>query len=220
VRPSAIAALAVVAACGGDDGTPTDISCRQKPVYLNRNGGTFNHGPTDDAINNLSVVVDAERTLPPWPEDDANWLAVTDCIRTALTPIQRLTVTEEDPGAIPHIEIVFTTSYWDGAAMTHVIPASCRSHQIEFVFGDAVPTSARACHLAMQAFAQMTAQLSLGNECHDFVNNAQDCSTERAFLDQTVDCVDGFNQPTTCRCGGGTTQNTQLALETTFPECP
>ena len=71
-----------------------------------------------------------------------------------------------------------------------------------------------------KAFAQMTAQLSLGSECHDFVNNAQDCSMERAFLDQTVDCVDAFNQPTTCRCGGGTTQNTQLALETTFPECP
>jgi hypothetical protein len=212
--------LVLLAACGSDD-APTDISCRQQLVYLNRTGGTFNSGGYDDAINNLSVVVDSERVLPAWPHSDADWQDTAACITTALAPLQRITLTEQDPGAMPHIELVFTTSYWAGGAMTHAIPASCRAtHQIEFVFGNAIPTSARACHVAMQGFAQMTAQLSLGSECHDFVNNAQDCSTTRAFLDQTVDCVDTANQPAACRCGGGSTQNTLEALEQRFPDCP
>lgn len=212
-------ALVLAAACGSDD-TPTDVSCKQQLVYLNRNGGTYNRGDHDTAIGNLSILVDAERVLPPWPHDDVDWQNLGDCIRTALAPIQRITVTEDDPGMTPHIELVFTTSYWAGAGTTHIVPAACRTgYQLEFVFGDAIPTSARACHLAMQGFAQMTAQLSLGSECHDFVNNAQDCSPTRAFLDATVDCVDASNQPTACRCGG-TMQNTLVALESTFPACP
>ena len=102
--------------------------------------------------------------------------------------------------------------------LTHpVIDAD--GHQIEFVFGDALPTTARACHVALQGFAQMTALLSLDDNCHDFVNNAQDCAPERFFVDVDATCVDAASQAAPCRCGG-TTQNTYQALAAKFPACP
>jgi hypothetical protein len=211
--------LAVIASACGGDAPPIDVSCKPQVVYLNRAGGMFDHGPHDDAILNLSVVVDAPRLLPPWPRDD--WAELVACIETGLAPFARLAITDVDPGTAAHIEIVFTTSYWGDAGTTMLVPSSCRAgHQVELVFGDAVPTTIRACHVALQGFALMTAQLSLDDNCRDFVNNHQDCSPERAFLDETANCVDASNVPVTCRCAGGTTENTYRALEMTFPACP
>lgn len=205
-------------ACGSDDG-PTDITCRQAILYLDRGGGVFEPGGHDDAITNTSVLVDVERTLPAWPH--ADWADLAACIHDHLLALPRLTVTDVDPGMTPHTTIVFTTAYWAGStATTMIVPASCRpDHEIEFVFGDAIPTTARACHLALQGFAQMSANLSLGDDCHDLVNNSMDCSIDRSFLDQTVNCVDDAGAPAPCRCGG-TTENTYQALTTAFPPCP
>lgn len=209
-----------LAACS-DDAPPIDVSCKPALVYLNRGGGSYTAGQTDDATRNESVLLDMTRELEPWPHDDTNWTALVDCITTALAVFPRIEVTETDPGDAAHFELVFTTSYWSGPAGTTVlVPGSCRiGHQIELVFGDALPTYARACHVAMQGFAQMTAQLSLVEDCHDFVNNALDCSQTRAFLDRDQACVDGTNQPAPCRCGG-TTANTYQALAAVFPTCP
>lgn len=210
------------AACNDEPPVP-DAPCTSIVVYLNRTGGTYDHGAFDDAFGNLSVLVDSPQTLAPWPHDDTNWRSLVGCITAALAPFPRLTISEIDPGAVPHVEIVFTTTYWAGPASTNmVIPASCRvgQHELEFVFGDALPpTYARACHVAMLGFAQMTANLSLGDNCADYVNNSIDCVPTRGFLDVTVNCVDAANQPTTCRCGG-TTENTYQALGAAFPLCP
>ncbi len=211
--------LGLLAACGSDD-APITIRCEPHPVYLNRMGATFAPANNDDSINNLSAALDTEQTLAPWPKDDVDWQNLVECIRGALVGLPRLVVTESDPGNVPHVELVFTTSHWTTPAQTFVVPASCKAgHHVGFVFGNALATSQRACHIAMQAFGLMTAQLSLGSDCHDFMNNAQDCSPSRAFLAQTVDCVDANNQPAECRCGG-TTQSSYDALEAVFPVCP
>ena len=210
--------VGVVASCGGGDDATIDVSCKPTVVYLNRSGGMFDNGPHDDSIHHLSVVVDGPRTLEPWPNDD--WSDIVTCMRDGLAPFPRLVVTDVDPGTAPHLELVFTTSYWGDAATTMVTPSSCRAgHQLEFVFGDALSTTARTCHVALQGFAQMTAQLSPSDNCQDYVNNAQDCAPERAFIDATASCVDASNQPAPCRCGG-TTENTYQAMAMTFPTCP
>jgi hypothetical protein len=211
--------FALAAACGADD-TPTTIRCEPHPVYLNRTGATFRAANNDDSINNLSAALDVERTFGAWPKDEVDWRNLVECIEAALVGLPRLVVTETAPGNVPHVELVFTTSHWMTVAQTFVVPASCRAgHHVGFVFGNALPTSQRACHIAMQAFGLMTAQLSLGSDCHDFLNNAVDCSPDRAFVAQTVECVDASNQPAECRCGGAT-QNSYEALEAVFPVCP
>lgn len=209
-------AIAIVGC--GEDPPPTDITCRPSIVYLNRDGGVFAPGAHDDSITNTSVLVDVERTLAPWPND--YWPELVTCMRDHLAQFPRIEVTEIDPGTVPHVEIVFTDTYWASSATTMIVPASCRlDHEVELVFGTALPTNARACQVALQGFAEMTANLSFDDNCHDLVNNSIDCAPDRAFLDETVNCVDVSGQPAPCRCGD-TTQNTYRALLAAFPTCP
>lgn len=216
-------ALAVVGlvACSGGGGTEVvDAPCRPGVLYLNRTGGLYDRGPIDDAVMNRSVILDGPRMLPPYPHAEIDWRDLVTCVRAALAPFP-IQVTETEPAAA-HVEIVFTTSYWAGpAGTTMVIPDSCRpGHQIEFVFGSAIPTAIRACHMAMLGFAQMTALVSVADECNDYLNLEMDCGPSRSFLDRTATCVDATNQPTTCRCGGSTTQNGFQAIAAAFPACP
>lgn len=213
-------ALGLLAACGsGSNGDP-DATCQPSVLYLNRMGGTYDHGNIDNAAANLSAIVDAPLALDAYPHDNVEWADTTACIRLGLQPFP-IEITEADPGPIPHVELVFTTSYWAGSSgQTYVIPDGCFSrHELGFVFGSALPTDARACQVALIAFAQMTAKLSYGENCRDFVDHSMDCVPERAFIDQDVPCVDANNQPTACRCGG-TTQNTYRALVAAHPACP
>ena len=175
-------------------------------LYLNKSGGMWDHGGRDDASANLSLLVDVPRTLPPWPKPAADWAELVACMRTALAPFP-IAVTETDPAPAAHAEIVFTTEYWGGSATTSIIPDSCRpGHEVEFVFGNALATRARACHVALRAYAQMIANLSFTDHCEDVLNDQMDCAPDRYFIDLEASCVDASNQPAACRCGG-TTQN-------------
>lgn len=218
-RQVAAVLAAALGACGGA-GDPAPDACAPAVLYLNKTGGMWDHGGHDDPANNLSILVDAPRMLPPWPKDATDWMLLTECIRTALAPFP-LTVTETDPGAAPHTEIVFTTAYWAGSvATTSIIPDSCRpGHQVEFVFGSAIATRARACQVALRSYAQMIANLSFGDRCDDLLNDQMDCVPDRMFLDATATCIDDAGQPIACRCGG-TTQNSYQAMTAAIPSCP
>src|SRR5215813_9686169 len=207
--------LVSVLGCGSSAPTP---SCPPSIVFLERAGGHYEPGRADDATANLSVVVDVARDLPPWPSTAASWDAVAACIRTGLAPFAA-DVTEIDPGEVPHYELVFTTSYWGGSGgVTSIVPDSCRPHELAFIFGDALPTVPRACQLALTALGQIAANLSLDDNCADFMNPAIDCMPMRSFVDATANCVDASDQPTPCRCGG-TTQNTFAAMDAAFAPC-
>lgn len=213
-----VALLVALAACGGDP-APPDAACRPAVLFLSRGGGAWDKGGHDDASSNLSVLLDGPRTLAPWPKDDTDWGLLVTCIRSALAPFP-LTITEIDPGDAPHVELVFTTEAWTGSpATTSFIPASCRpDHEVAFIFGDALPTRARQCHVALRSYAQMIANLSFGDRCEDVLNDQADCVPERAFTDVTANCVDASAQPAPCRCGG-TTQNSFQALSAVLPAC-
>jgi hypothetical protein len=219
VRAS-IVVVVVVASCGGGGTTPAvdAPACEPSLIYLDRGGGDYTHGPVDDATTNQSVIVDVPRTLPPFPNGDVAWADLTACVRAGLAPFA-VTLTETDPGDVPHLEIVFTTSYWGGSALATAIPSSCRpGHQIEFVFGDAVSSPTRGCHVALDGLAEMAAQLSPALDCIDFTSPAADCGVRR-FVDYEQACVDPAGLPTTCRCGGATTENTYQALAARFAPC-
>lgn len=215
----ALLLLAVGAGCGGHP-TAADAGCTPSILYLNRNGGMYDHGAFDSAAHNESVLLDGPRTLPAWPRDDQEWGLMTSCIRDGLSSFP-ITITEQDPGAGPHVEIVFTTAYWGTpAAETMVVPASCLpEHELEFVFSDSLPpTYSRPCQMALIGYAEMTANLSPGDDCKDILNLGMDCVPQRAFLDETATCVDGNNQPIACRCGG-TTEDPYAALAAAHPAC-
>ena len=214
-----VALLLALAACGGGSSSP-DAACQPPVLYLNRTGGAFDKGGHDDASANLSVVLDGPRTLPPWPKDQTDWELLVSCIRAPLAPFP-VTITETDPGPAPHVELVFTTTAWTGSpATTSFIPSSCRpDHELAFIFGTALPTRARQCHVALRAYAQMIANLSFGDQCEDVLNDQADCVPERSFTDVTATCVDAGAQPAPCRCGG-TTQNSYQAMVAVLPGCP
>jgi hypothetical protein len=188
-------------------------------VFLDRDGGHYEPSARDDESINGSVIMDTPRDLPGWPSAAASWDAISACIHDALAPVAA-EVTEIDPGAVPHYEIVFTTSYWGGSGgETSVVPSNCgRTHRIAFVFGDALPTVPRACQVALIALGEMAADLSLDDNCADFLNPAIDCVPDRAFIDATATCVDNSDQPTACRCGG-MTQNTFQGMIAAFAPC-
>jgi hypothetical protein len=67
----------------------------------------------------------------------------------------------------------------------------------------------------MLGFAEMAAQLSLVDDCHEILDLDQDCVPMRNFIDADLPCTSG-----SCRCGGGTTQNAVAAIRAAFPACP
>lgn len=217
-------ALGLALGACGDGAAAPDAACRPSVLYLARGGGTYLPGPVDDAVADRSVIVEAPVTLAPWPASgpaDEDWQELTACIRAALAGLP-IEVTESDPSPAPHTELVFTTTYWDGPAGTTVaVPSGCRGgYQLGFVFGDALPTTIRACHVAMLGFAQLTARLALTDNCRDYLNLGMDCSPDRAFLDVDAACVDEANRPAPCRCTGEATQNSFRALLAAHPACP
>jgi len=210
-------ALVALIGCGGHSAT---TACQPSILYLDRAGGMYDHGATDSAGANRSVLLDGPRQLPGWPRDDAQWAEVVSCIAAALAPFP-IDVTEDDPGASPHVELVFTTTYWaEPSATTMIVPDGCGDdHQLEFVFADALPpTPTPVCQIAIVGYAEMTADLTLDDNCQDLVNLAQDCSQTRSFVDATASCVDDFEQPAACRCGG-TTEDTYQAMVAAHPAC-
>ncbi len=215
----AVVALLLGAACQSD-APPPDAPCEPAVLYLNRTGGTYIHAAGDDSSQNVSQVIDTMRTLPPAPYDDIDWAAIVSCIRTALAPFP-VTITETDPGMAAHTELVFTTSYWGGSpGQTSIFPGACRPGlEVGFVFGSALPTTQRACHIALRTFAQMTARLSLADDCTDVLNDDADCSMMRWFNDHESTCIDGARNPVPCRCGG-TTQNSFVAMTAAISACP
>jgi hypothetical protein len=86
------------------------------------------------------------------------------------------------------------------------------------IFGHALADSTRACEVAMDGFAQMTALLGPSDNCLDFTSPAADCGV-RFFLDLQMQCVDASLQPAPCRCGGST-EDTYAALAARFHACP
>ena len=212
--------MCALAACGGNDGTHhVDLSCANSTVFLNRFGGAYTHGAVDDAALHVSIVVDAARTLPAFPGDDATWGVITACIREALAPFA-VVVTETDPGAVEHLELVFTDTYWVDPGVTHVFPASCAAHQIELIFGTALSPPTRGCQVAMDGLAQMIAQLGPSENCLDFTSPAMDCGV-RSFVSAEAACVDpATNLAAPCRCdAAATTQNSFTALDALFHPC-
>jgi hypothetical protein len=200
-----------LAACGDDGASTARDAAIDSPgcapgmrstIYLNFGGGMYAPGP-DDATMNKAVPLDMTRTLAAWPH--ANAAAVMTCIEAGLAPFL-IDVTDVDPGAAPHHELVMTTQFW-GAGNPGVLSTSGSAcppgplNSLTFVFGTAVGTDAlAACEITLSQFASAAASLDHTIDCHDYLGIYQPACGPKMWLSTPAACGETTERP--CTCGG------------------
>ncbi len=74
-----------------------------RTLYLNRTGGTLTPGTNNSQANTSSLVSQAS-TIAGWDTSDAKWAETMACVRDMWAPFD-VSVTDEDPGSTPHVEV-------------------------------------------------------------------------------------------------------------------
>jgi hypothetical protein len=211
--------VTVAIGCGGGGGdkldagavndTPTGCvpgSQAIATVYLNFTGATYSPaaGGMDDATINIANPIDMTRTLAPWPY--SNTAEIKACVEEALKPF-RIMVTDVDPGAAPHHEIVMTTESWENAATRRSVSSpNCGAirNSVSFVFGTPVGNDTEInCDDVLLQFAVASAGLDHVMDCHDYLAGvgAVPACGPKTWLTTPVQCGDGTT-PHNCTCGG------------------
>ncbi|HSD88437.1 MAG TPA: hypothetical protein VLB44_13010 [Kofleriaceae bacterium] len=192
-------------------------------IYLNPGGVVLKPGD-NDARTGTSSIVTAPTSISPWNVDDATWADTVACMREIYAPFD-VTITDEDPGDVPHIEAVFGGAPGDVGLPDNVAGVSpfttdCAviDNSIVFAFTDVLPDDARSvCEVMAQEVAH-----SFGLD-HELLPSDPmtylSYAGERTFQDEMASCgeyggrmcgIDG----SVCR----TRQNSyRLLLETLGP---
>jgi hypothetical protein len=181
---------------------------QSRVIYLNPDGAILYPGDSDSSRDISSVV--AEPTLiTGWDTDFGTWIETALCVEELYAPFD-VTVTDEDPGDVPHIEAVIGGSPADVGLADNVAGVSpfasdCSivERSIVFAFTDALPDDPRTvCEVLAQEIAH-----SFGLDHERLASDPMtylDYAGERTFQDQMATCGEftdrkcGING-TTCR---------------------
>ncbi|MBA3463666.1 MAG: Ig-like domain-containing protein [Deltaproteobacteria bacterium] len=188
---------------------------QSKVIYLNRTGITLSPGD-DDARTNRSSIISGQRSVPAWNTSAANWAATVACMKDMFAPFD-VTVTDVDPGNVPHMEAVFGGSPGNigmgqgvGGVSPFTTDCAVIENSIVFTFTNVLPQGAQAiCEIMAQEVAH-----SYGLD-HEML--ASDPMTylsfngARSFKDQTVPC--GEYQNRACGIGGSTCRANQNSVK-------
>jgi hypothetical protein len=191
------------------------VMARSKVIYLNHLGVTLTPGE-DDSTTQHSSIIGGTAVVPPWNTSQATWNATVACMQDMFARFD-VTVTDQDPGATPHIEAVFGGSPQDigmGQGVGGVSPftedCGIIENSIVFTFTDVFPDDAQTvCEVMSQEVAH-----SYGLD-HEML--ASDPMTylqyngNRSFKDQTVSCGEYQNRP--CGIGGSTCRANQNSVQ-------
>ena len=206
---------------GGEDGGPdcTPPAGEAAIVYLNRDGATYTQGPEDTVDNTTLVVEEEEFVFEPHPYGDGNWNSMTACIRAGLSRFH-IDVVEEDPGAVDHTEIVFSTTWLD-TAVASISAFSCNSYRRApaFIFGDLFAESdwQSECDLALQQFGVVAAGLDHSFECRDYMSYLNSGCDGKEWVDEPLPC--GELEERDCKCDRASQNSYQIILERFGPAC-
>lgn len=195
-------------------GTPGAMA-QSKVIYLNHLGVTLTPGE-DDSTTNHSSIIGATSAVPAWNTSQATWDATVACMQDMFARFD-VTVTDQDPGATPHIEAVFGGSPQDigmGQGIGGVSPftedCGIIENSIVFTFTDVFPDDAQTvCEVMSQEVAH-----SYGLD-HEML--ASDPMTylqyngNRSFKDQAVSCGEYQDRP--CGIGGSTCRANQNSVQ-------
>jgi hypothetical protein len=130
-----------------------------RTIYLNHGGVVLRPGDNDSSTDTSSVVTEPT-AITSWDVDDATWQATVDCMREIYAPFD-VVVTDQDPGAVPHIEAVFgghpsDVGLPDNVAGVSPFTSDCAviEHSIVFTFTDVLDDDPRLmCEVMAQEIA-------------------------------------------------------------------
>jgi len=173
---------------------------QSRTIYLNRDGATLRPGDNDARLSTSSIVQEPTQ-LSPWDIDDDTWRETVACMRELYARFD-VTVTDEDPGDVAHIEAVFGGHPNDVGLPSNVAGVSpfttdCGviENSVVFTFTDVLPDDPRVmCEVMAQEVAH-----SFGAD-HELL--AEDPMTyldyagERSFQDELASC--GEDSPRPC----------------------
>ena len=132
---------------------------RSRTIYLNRDGALLRPGDNDARLSTSSIVQEPT-LLAPWEIDDEMWSETVACMRDLYARFD-VTITDEDPGDVPHIEAVFGGHPNDVGLPSNVAGVSpfttdCSviENSVVFTFTDVLPDDPRLmCEIMAQEIA-------------------------------------------------------------------
>ena len=198
----------------GDEAVHDAAAAGPLVIYLNRDGGTYRPGPSDASVN-TTTLVDQVATVPPWTVSADGWQEVVGCVEQLLSR-WHVEVTDQDPGAAPHLEVVVAGRPEDLGMPGHyggVAPmrSDCRviPEPIVFTFAELFGTATTAvCEVSAQEIAHT---LGLDHEllCSDPMSYLR-CGA-KSFQDVEAPC--GEDVARECLCGGPTQSSVAMLDE-------
>ena len=170
-----------------------------RTIYLNRDGVTLFPGD-NDAARGRSTLVSEPVEITPWEIDDEMWDETVSCVRDLYARFD-VTVTDRDPGDIPHIEAVFGGHPNDVGLPDYVAGVSpyrtdCGvvENSIVFTFTDVLDDDPRMmCEIMAQEIAH-----SYGLDHEMLAEDPMtylDYDDDRAFQDEMASCGEDGDRP-------------------------
>lgn len=187
---------------------------QSRVIYLNRTGVTLSPG-NNDSRTNRSTIAGQQVSIPAWNTDANTWSATVACVRELFSPFG-VTVVEQDPGNVPHIEAVFGGSPGqlglpNGVAGVSPFTQDCSiiENSIVFTFTNVIPNDARlACEIQAQEIAH-----SFGLDHELLASDPMtylDYNQNRSFKNQTASCGEDVQRP--CGINGSVCRNNQNSV--------
>ena len=182
-------------------------------LFLNRNGGTYNAGWSDDSTQNVSSILSFNAQIPAYPYGDGSWDQFMGCMRDLYSDFN-IEVTDVDPGAAAHMEVV-VGGHPNHIGMSNgiggVAPMTCGviGNAVAYAFPETYGDDPQGiCEAAGQESAHA---FGLDHEylCEDIMTYLYGCGAKR-FVDQDVSC--GEYSARSCYCGGNTQNSYQYLL--------
>jgi len=170
----------------------------------------------NDSHANTSTIVTRPTLVPGWNASAADWAATVACMKDIWSRFD-VTITDVDPGSVPHIEALFARAPSDVGITTNVggispfsLSCSVIEGSIVFAFTDSLPKTPRAiCEVMSQEIAH-----SYGLD-HELL--ASDPMTylsftgSREFQDRDASCGETVARP--CGIAGATCRATQNSAQ-------
>jgi uncharacterized protein (TIGR03382 family) len=191
------------------------VVAQSRIIYLNHDGVILRPGD-NDSNNGVSSIVQQETQINGWDIDDESWAATVGCIQDIYSRFD-VTVTDQDPGNVPHIEAVIgghpsDVGLPDNVAGVSPFTTDCSiiEGSIVFTFTDVLPNDPqKVCEVAAQEIAH-----SFGLD-HEMLPSDPmtylDFTGDRTFQDEMVSC--GEYSDRKCGINGNTCRQRQNSVQ-------
>jgi hypothetical protein len=171
---------------------------QSRTIYLSHEGGIVYPGD-NDARKGTSTIVEQPTLISAWDVDDDTWDATVDCVKNLYARFD-VTITDVDPGTVPHIEAVFGGHPTDVGLPENVAGVSpfttdCSTieNSIVFTFTDVLPDDPQLmCEVMGQEIAH-----SFGLDHEMLASDPMtylDYSGDRTFKDVMAPCGEFDNR--------------------------